>query len=169
MGVIAGGVLLCCSCWAVAGCIWYRRRGKVANFNTNVRRNGLNTGKRLGTSLFQTAPTAYSGFAMENGIWRGPQQMTLAFHPQANNTVYGNGKDHYGIFAVKGVYSARARRMSFEKIYQGASRNTRSASVRVEWNAATHAFEGQSIATIGGARQTQRFSMYLQDPKRGQP
>ena len=169
MGGIAGTLCLGGTCLALVCCIWYSRRDEPVSSNRKFLRNGLNTRKSLGTPLFQTAPTAYSGFAMENGIWRGPQQMTLAFHPQANNTVYGNGKDNYGIFAVKGVYSARARRMNFEKIYQGASRNTRSASVRVEWNAATHAFEGQSMATSGGARQTQRFSMYLQDPKRGQP
>ena len=118
----------------------------------------------MGDSLFR--PGSFSGSYFKDGAWHGSEQMTLAFYPRADQTLFGKGTDEKGTFVVNGAYSPRTLRMAFDKQYQaGSADGTRKpgarSTVQVEYNPMTQNFEGKYYSKIGQQYQEEKYVMKL--------
>ena len=116
----------------------------------------------VGNTIFR--PSSFSGYYFNDGAWHGPEQFTLAFYPQADQTVFGKGTDEKGTFVVNGTYSPRTLRMAFNKQYQAGSvdsaRNPNARStVQVEWNPETQSFEGKYYVKTPTQQQQGKYAI----------
>ena len=166
IGSVIGGILLiACICVlcivALLGCR-YSAGGGPFRSNKAYVRAGLGLQNEMGDALFR--PGAFSGYYFNNGVWRGSEQFTLAFYPQADQTVFGKGTDEKGTFVVNGIYSPRTLRMAFDKQYQAGSMdsarhpNARS-TIQVGWNPQTQSFEGKYYAKTATQKQEGKYTI----------
>ncbi|CAF4175183.1 unnamed protein product [Adineta steineri] len=139
VGSVVGGVVFVVFLAGVIGicCCLYFCKGSPLRSNKAYVRDGLRAQKDLGNAIFQ--PGALAGYFYKDGAWQGPHDLTLAFYPKANHTVYGKGIDNLGTFVATGSYSPRTLRMAFEKRYQKGLGDTsqnpgQTMIIQAEWN-----------------------------------
>ena len=118
----------------------------------------------MGDSLFR--PGSFSGYYFKDGVWHGSEQMTLAFYPRADQTLFGKGTDEKGTFIATGTFSPRTLRMAFDKQYQaGSVDGTRKpgarSTVQVEYNPVTKNFEGKYYSKIGKHREEEKYVIQM--------
>ena len=110
----------------------------------------------MSNTLFR--PNRFSGFYYKDGVWHGSEHFTLAFYPQADNTVYGKGVDHLGAFVVTGVYSPRTLRMAFDKHYQADSKHPgQIMTIQIAWQPNSQQFEGKYYLKVGQHQEKQNY------------
>ena len=110
-------------------------------------------------------PSKFSGFYFKDGVWHGSENFTLAFYPQAHNTVYGKGIDHLGAFVATGVYSPRTRRMAFDKQYQAGSPHAgQTMTIQVAWQPSSQQFEGKYYMKVGKNHVEQSYRARITSP-----
>ena len=173
VGSVIGGILfitcICCLCVvAFLGCC-YCTGGRPFRSNKTYVRTGLTMQNEISNSIFR--PGSFSGYYFNDGIWHGSEQFTLAFYPQADQTVFGKGTDDKGTFIVNGTYSARTLRMAFDKQYQAGSAdsvrnpNARS-SIQVEWNPESQTFEGKYYVKTRTQQQEGKYVIRVRGTNR---
>ena len=173
IGSVIGGLLvLACICGlcvaAVIGCCSYFR-GTPFRSNKAYVRTGLRMQNELGDVVFR--PGLFSGYYFNDGAWRGSEQFTLAFYPQADQTLYGKGTDEKGTFIVNGTFSPRTLRMAFDKQYQAGSmdaarRPGTKSTIQLEYNPVTLSFEGKYHSKMGGQREQGNYRMKIRRANR---
>ncbi|CAF1223033.1 unnamed protein product [Rotaria sordida] len=94
--------------------------------------------------------------------WYEPHNFVLTFHPQADYTVYGKGRDSLGVYVAKGIYSPRTLRMAFDKNYQAGLANVQqdqnqTMTIQVKWNPNTESFQGKYYLQSDGYREEQPY------------
>ena len=100
----------------------------------------------------------------KNGAWYGSEQFTLAFYPQANQTLYGKGTDEEGLFTGKSTFSPRLLRMAFDKQYQAGSADSAQrpgakSMIQLEYNSVVWNFDGKYYLNMGKERHEERYGM----------
>ena len=165
VGSVIGGLLLlicaCALCMAVTGAC-YSIRGNPFRSNKTYVRTGFRMQNEMSDAIFR--PGSFSGSFFKDGTWHGSEQFTLAFYPQANQTLYGKGTDEKGPFIVNGTFSPRTLRMAFDKQYQAGStdaarRPGTKSTIQLEYNPVTQNFEGKYYSKMGKERHEERYVM----------
>lgn len=172
VGSVIGGLLIllcaCALCLAVTGAC-YSIRGNPFRSNKAYVRTGFRMQNELGDAIFR--PNSYAGSTFKDGAWHGSEQFTLAFYPQANQTVFGKGTDEKGPFIVNGTFSPRTLRMAFDKQYQAGSvdaarRPGAKSTIQLEYNPLTENFEGKSYSKMGKERHEEKYVMKVRGTHR---
>ncbi|CAF0898555.1 unnamed protein product [Adineta steineri] len=166
VGSVVGGVVFVIFLVGMIGicCCLYFCKGSPLRSNKAYVRDGLRAQKDLGNAIFQ--PGALAGYFYKDGAWQGPHDLTLAFYPKANHTVYGKGIDNLGTFVATGSYSPRTLRMAFEKRYQKGLGDTsqnpgQTMIIQAEWNPNTQSFEGKYYLKGEKHREEQRYMIKI--------
>ncbi|CAF4069946.1 unnamed protein product, partial [Rotaria sp. Silwood2] len=176
VGIIVGSVfggLLILICLIVLCIIAYRRgvyyrKDKPFRSNKAYIYNGVPFHNDIGNAMFQT--NTFTGFYFKDGIWYEPHNVILSFYPQADYIVYGKGRDSFGVYVAKGVYSPSTLRMAFDKYYETGLGNIQQnqngkVTVQVKWNPFRQNFEGAHYLIEERHVEEQPYLMQITNPQ----